>query len=128
MRGGGGDWKRGKEIDNLLEQKQLAKYPTFQQYNDKLQPKFVPRFAKNFIISDSSYRKINQQDFGPLTAIHSYSSANINDVNNIVDKYTYEPKVETRVMHVGHKSIDAGLTGKESKYLQNNNTAKKYFQ
>ena len=75
---------------------------------------------KNFIISDSSYRKTNQQDIGPLTAIHSYSSATINDVNNIVDKYTYEPKVETRVMHVGHKSIDEGLTGKESKYLQNN--------
>ena len=45
--------KGGKVEKCLLEQKQQAEYPTFQQYNDKFQPKFVPRFAKNFIISDS---------------------------------------------------------------------------
>ena len=43
-----------KIIDNLLEQKQQAEYPKFQRYNDKFQFKFVTKFAKNLIISDSS--------------------------------------------------------------------------
>ena len=46
----------------------------------------IPRFAKQLIISDSTYRKINHQDISQQTAKHSYSSATIKDTADTADK------------------------------------------
>ena len=99
------NWKNNWQ---LLEQKQQAEYPTFQQHNDIFRSNFVPRRTKNLIKLESSFQQINL-NIGPLTAILSYSSATINYVNNIVDRYTYGAKVKTLAMVVGHICID-GIT------------------
>ena len=62
-------------------------------------------------MSDSSYRKINQQDIGPLTAIHSYSSATFKKNKKVL--LTNILLVEKLVMHVGHNCIDRGQNGKK---------------
>ena len=51
----------------------------------KFFPKIVPRFAKNLLISDSTFKFVKQSDISSETAIHSYPSAAINDVNSTID-------------------------------------------
>ena len=79
----------------------------------KYYPKVIPRFAKQHLISDSIYRKINQQDISQQTAIISYSSATIKDIG-IVETYSLGAKTETLVLHAGHNSIDKGLSGQDA--------------
>ena len=61
-----------KVIDNLLERQDTSKSnrrvdPQLKIY----QPKIVPQFAKQLVISDSTFRKVNQHDISQQTAIHS---------------------------------------------------------
>ena len=74
----------------------------------KYNPKVIPRFAKKLLISDCTYRKINQQDISQQTAIHSSSSATIKDIGNVVETYSPGAKTETLVLHAGHNSNDKG--------------------
>ena len=65
-------------IDNLFERQETSKSnsrvdPPLKIY----QPKTVPRFAKQLVISDRTFRKVNQHDISQQTAIHSNSSATI---------------------------------------------------
>ena len=60
----------------------------------------VPRFAKQLVISDSTFRKVNQHDISQQTAIHSYSSATIGDISNVVGCYYPGAKTETLIVHV----------------------------
>ena len=71
----------------------------------------IPPFAKQLLISDSTYRKINQQDISQQTAIYSYSSATIKDIGTVVEIYSLGAKTETLVLHAGHNSIDKSLSG-----------------
>ena len=59
--------KTSKVIDNLLERQETSKSnicvdPPLKIY----QPKFIRRFAKQLVISDSTFRKGNQHDCNPL--------------------------------------------------------------
>ena len=74
-----------KFVDNLLERQETSKSnsrvdPPLKTY----QPKMIPRFAKQLVISDSNFRKVNQLDISLQNAIHSYSSATI-VISNVVD-------------------------------------------
>ena len=104
-----------KVIDNLLERQETSKSnsrvdPQTQIY----QPKLVPRFAKQLVISDITFRKVNQHDISQQTAIHSYSSATIGDISNVVECYSPEAKRETLIVHVNHNSIHKGVSGQEA--------------
>ena len=74
----------------------------------------IPRFAKQLLISDSTYRKINQQDISQQTAIHSYSSATIKNIGIVVGTYSPGAKTETLVLHAGKNSIDKRLSGQDA--------------
>ena len=79
--------------------------------NGQFFPKFLPRFSKHLVISDSTYTFVNQGDVSSETAIHSYPSANISDVNDIMDSYS---AVYSLVFHFGHHAIDQGTDGKKA--------------
>ena len=80
----------------------------------KYYPKVIPRFVKQLLISDSTLRKINQQDISQQTAIHLYSSATIKDKGNVVETYSPGAKTENLVLHAGYNSIDQGLSGQDA--------------
>ena len=61
--------------------------------NRQFFPKFVPQFTKHIVISDSTYKFVKQGDISNETAIHSYPSATISDVNNIMDSYSAGTKI-----------------------------------
>ena len=85
-----------KVIDNLLERQKTSKSKSRVDPPLKIcQPKMLPRFAKQLFISDSTFRKVNQHDISQQTAIHSYSSATIGDISNVVDCFSPGAKRET---------------------------------
>ena len=62
-----------KVIDNLLERKETSKSNSRVDPPVKIyQPKMVSRFAKQLVISNSHFRKVNQHDNSQQTAIHSF--------------------------------------------------------
>ena len=75
-----------KIIDGIDDNERKAS----ESASKKFFPKFVPRFAKNLVISDSTYKIVKQSDISSETAIHSYPSATINDVNSTIDSYSTE--------------------------------------
>ena len=84
-----------KVIDNLLERQETPKSngrvdAALKTY----QPKMVPRFAKQLVISDSTFRKVNQHDISQQTAIQSCSSPKIGDISDVVD--CYSPGAKTK--------------------------------
>ena len=90
-----------KVIDNLLERQETSKSNSHFDPPLKIyQPKMVPRFAGQLVISDSTFRKVNQHDILHQTAIHAYSSATIGDISNLVDCYSPGAKTETFIVHV----------------------------
>ena len=68
------------------------------------------------MISDSTYRTINQQDISQQTEIHSYSLANIKNIGNVVETYSPGAKTETLVLHAGDNSIDKVLSGQDAAF------------
>ena len=48
------------------------------------------------------------------SAIHSYSSATIKDIGNVVEIYSPGVKTKTLVLHAGQNSIDKGLYGQDA--------------
>ena len=74
----------------------------------------ITRFGKQLLVSDSTYRKINQQNILQQTAIHSYSSAKIKFIRYVIETYSPEAKTETLVLHAGHNLIDKGLSGQDT--------------
>ena len=103
-----------KVIDNLLEKQDNSRLLKNIETPDQKYPKVIPRFANQLLISDSTNRKINQQDISQQTAIHSYSSATIKDIGNVFETFSPGAKTETLVLHVGHNSIDKGLSGQDA--------------
>ena len=87
---------------------------TIETPDKKYYPKVIPRFAKQHLLSDSTYLKINQQDISQQTAIHSYSSATIKDIGNVVETYSPGAKTETLVLHARHNSIDKSLSRQDA--------------
>ena len=61
------------------------------------------------------------------SAIHSYSSATIGEISNVVDCYSPGDKTETLIVHVGHNSIDKGISGQETA-TQLKETVDKFMQ
>ena len=86
----------------------------FYANNRQFFPKFVPRFTKHLVISDSTYKFAKQGDINNETAIHSYPSATISDANNIMDSYSAGSKPESLVCHLGHNAFDQGTDGKRA--------------
>ena len=89
-------------VDNLIDE--VNEKPSNQIHdNNKVQqhqpqtkifyPKFLPRSTKTPNLSDSSYKKVQAKDLSPSTAIHSYPSANISDLSNIVNLYNGYHKI-----------------------------------
>ena len=104
-----------KIINNLLERQEKSKSNRIVDPPLKIyQPKMVPRFAKQVVISDSTFRKVNQHDISQQTAIHSYSSTTLGDISNLVGCYSPGAKTETLNVHVGRNSIDKGVSGQEA--------------
>ena len=103
-----------KVIENLLEKQDNSRLVNIETPDKKYYPKVITRFAKQLLISDSTYRKINQQDISQQTAIHSYSSATIKYIGIVVETYSPGAKTETLVLHAGHNSIDKGLSGQDA--------------
>ena len=90
-----------KVIDNLLERQETSKNNSrFEPPLKIYQPKMVHRFARQLVISDSTFRKVNQHDILQQTAIHAYSSETIGDISNLVDCYSPGVKTETLIVHV----------------------------
>ena len=55
--------KTSKVIDNLLERQETSKSNSCADSPLKIyQPKMVPPFDKQLVISDSTFRKVNQHD------------------------------------------------------------------
>ena len=101
-----------KVINNIHERQETSKSNSRVDLPLKIfQPKMVPRFAKQLVLPDSSFRKLNQHDISQQTAIHSYSSATIGDFSNVVDCYSPEAKTETLIVHASHNSIGKGNSG-----------------
>ena len=82
--------------------------------NRQFFPKFVPGFTKHLVISDNTYKFVKQGDISNETAILSYPSAAISDVNNIIDYYSAGTKPESLAWHLGHKAIDQSTDGKRA--------------
>ena len=82
--------------------------------NRQFFPKFVPRFTKHLVISDSTYKFVKQGDISNKTAIHSYPLSTISDVDSIMDSYSAGTKSESLVFHLGHNAIDQGTDGKRA--------------
>ena len=104
-----------KVFDNLLERQETSKSNSRVDLPLTLyKPKMVTRFGKQLVISDSTFRKVNQHDISRQTEIHSYSFATIGDISNVVDCYSPGAKTETLIVHVGHNSIDKVVSGQEA--------------
>ena len=71
----------------------------------------IPLFAKQLVISNSVFRKVNQQEISQHNTIHSYSSATIY-ITNFVDCYS-EQKTKTLIVHDERNSIDEGTFGQD---------------
>ena len=64
-------------ISNLISEKTVEEDVVKSSVNRHFYPKFVPRFTKQLIISDSSYKLVRQNDISNDAAIHSYPSLTI---------------------------------------------------
>ena len=73
-----------KIIDGVNDNERKAS----ERASKKFFPKFVPVFAKNLVISDSTFKFVKQSDLSSATAIQSYPSATINDVNSTIDSHS----------------------------------------
>ena len=85
-----------------------------QQQTKILNPKFIPRSTKTLILSDSKYKKVQAKDLSPSTAIHSYPSAKVQGLSNIVKQYNNYHKIEKFIIDAGHNNIDSGNSGFET--------------
>ena len=116
-----------KVIDNLLERKDTSKSNSRVDPQLKIyQPKMVPRFAKQLVISDSTFRKVNQRDISQHTAMNSYSSSLIGDISNVVDCYSPGAKTETLIVHVGHNSIEKLFLDRRQRLNSKKQSTNKY--
>ena len=95
------------EIDELRRDVELYKEKAalIEQENKEQQ---------NLVISDSTFKFVKQSDISSETAIHSYPSATINEVNSTIDSYSTGTKSESLIFHLGHNSIDQGTDGKKA--------------
>ena len=75
---------------------------------------FIPRFTNQLVISDSTYKSNKRGDISRETAINSYPSATISDVNNIMDSYAAGAKPEHLVFNLGQNAIDQHTDGKRA--------------
>ena len=82
-----------KNIDGNKDKETKQVYANSRQFFWK----FVPRFTKHLVISDSTYKFVKQGDISNETETHSYPSATISDVNNIMDSYSAGTKPESLV-------------------------------
>ena len=76
--------------------------------------KFVPRFTKQLIISDSSYKLVRQNGISNNAAIDPYPSSTLKDLNNIIDNYGPSTKTKCLIILTGHISIDQGTAGDDA--------------
>ena len=65
-------------LTNILE-KDKIQVQAVNKKERQFYPKFVPKFSKHLVISDSTYKLVQQNDITHDTAIHSYPSAGIKD-------------------------------------------------
>ena len=99
-----------KIIDGIDDNERKAS----ESASKKFFPKFVPRFAKNLVISNSTFKTVKQSDINSETAIHSYPSATFNGVNSTIDSYSTATKTESHIFHLGHNTIDQGTDEKKA--------------
>lgn len=100
-------------LTNILE-KDKIQVQAVNKKERQFYPKFVPKFSKHLVISDSTYKLVQQNDITHDTAIHSYPSAGIKDINNVIEQYSPGTKTESLILHFGHNSIDQGSKGKDA--------------
>ena len=103
-----------KLISKLISEKTVEKDVVKSTVNRHFYSRFVPRFTKQLIISDSSYKLVGQNDISNDAAIHSYPSSTIKDPNNITDNCA-PTKAECLIIHTEHNSIDQGTTVEDAR-------------
>ena len=110
-------------VDNLIDKvnektsNQIHDNNKVQQHQQQtkiVHPKFIPRSTKTLILSDCTHKKVQSKDLSPSTAIHSYPSAKVQDLSNIVKEYNGYHQIENLIIHVGHNNIDSGNSGFET--------------
>ena len=104
-----------KVINNLTERQETSKSNNLVNPPMKIyQLKMITRFAKQLVISESTFCKVNQHEISQQTAIFSYSFETIGYISNVVDSFSPAARTETLVVHVGHNLIDKGVSGQEA--------------
>ena len=73
--------------------------PTVKKQFYNFYTKFLPRFTKQLLISDSTYKLVNQNDISNEAAIHSYPSSTIQDLGNIANNYARTTEAECLIVH-----------------------------
>ena len=63
--------------------------------------KQLPIWSNQLVLSDSTYRTVQQREIADGTTVHSYSSATVIDMIDIVGQYPAADRSESVVMHVG---------------------------
>ena len=115
--------QNNKMVDNLIDKvnektsnqnNDNNKVQQHQQQTKILYSKFILRSTKTLILSDSIYKKVQAKDLSPSTAIHSYPSAKVQDLSNIVRQYNGYHKIGNLIIHAGHNNIDSGNSGFET--------------
>ena len=115
--------QNNKMVDNLIDKvnektsNQMHDNNKVQQHQQQTKifyPKFIPRSTKTLILSDSTYKKVQAKDLSPSTAIHSYPSAKVQDLSNVVKQCSGYHKIENLIIHAGHNNIDSGNSGFET--------------
>ena len=107
-------------VDNLIDKvnkktsKQIHDNKKVQQHQEQTKIFLSKVYTKiNKVTYSLGYyiQKVQSKDLGPSTAIHSYPSAKVQDLSNIVKQYNGYHEIENLIIHAGHNNINSGNTG-----------------
>ena len=98
-------------LENLMGHNIQNATNFFEPSEPKFFPKFLNRNTNNLIVSDSTYKKIQQSDISYDNGLHSYPSVAIIDLGQTVEQYSSGAKCQSLSFHAGHNSIDKGVSG-----------------
>ena len=115
--------QNNRMVDNLIDKvnkktsKQIHDNKKVQQHQEQTKIFLSKVYTKiNKVTYSLGYyiQEVQSKDLGPSTAIHSYPSAKVQDLSNIVKQYNGYHEIENLIIHVGHNNINSGNTGFET--------------
>ena len=72
----------------------------------RFQPRTLPGWAETLVLSDSTYKKVDQRQVGKGVCVHAYSGAQVHDLSETA--VAYGKRVQNVIVHAGHNSLDRG--------------------